>query len=58
MKIEPKTGKYYVIGLSSFGIGCEKVDSYGIYTKVDYFTDWIIITIGISNLTCQPIITT
>jgi secreted trypsin-like serine protease len=40
MKIELKTGKYYVIGLSSFGIGCGKVGSYGIHTKVDYFTDW------------------
>ncbi|KAL1506478.1 hypothetical protein ABEB36_005838 [Hypothenemus hampei] len=35
------TGKWYIEGLVSFGIGCGATDHYGVYTKVSKYTSWI-----------------
>lgn len=55
MQVQPEKGKYVAIGLTSFGTACGKVGQYGVYTKVDYFLDWIINNVGFANLTCQHI---
>ncbi|XP_055631611.1 serine protease snake-like isoform X2 [Toxorhynchites rutilus septentrionalis] len=32
---------YYVIGVTSFGSACGSSDSAGVYTRVDFYLDWI-----------------
>lgn len=38
---DPATGRVYMIGITSFGIGCAKPDVPGVYTKVTNYLDWI-----------------
>ncbi|MFV1983826.1 MAG: serine protease, partial [Thiohalomonadales bacterium] len=35
-------GKYFQVGIVSWGNGCGTPDSYGVYTKVSYYNDWIV----------------
>jgi trypsin len=32
--IDPQTGLGYIVGITSFGIGCAKLNTPGVYTKV------------------------
>ena len=36
-----KSGTWYQIGVISFGVGCGRKDSPGVYTKVLSYTSWI-----------------
>jgi secreted trypsin-like serine protease len=38
--IDPQTGLGYIVGITSFGIGCAKLNTPGIYTKVNIGTDF------------------
>ncbi|KAF6215056.1 hypothetical protein GE061_009805 [Apolygus lucorum] len=38
----PQSGKYYIIGIVSLGLGCADVDYPGLYTKVPDYVDWIL----------------
>ncbi|KAM3934859.1 coagulation factor VII [Leptodactylus fuscus] len=33
---------YYLTGIVSWGLGCAKVNSYGVYTRVSRYTDWLL----------------
>lgn len=39
--IDPQTGRAYIVGITSFGIGCAKLNTPGIYTKVTNYFSWI-----------------
>ncbi|XP_046649983.1 chymotrypsinogen A-like [Daphnia pulicaria] len=39
--IDPQTGLGYIVGITSFGIGCAKLNTPGIYTKVTNYLSWI-----------------
>ncbi|XP_064087574.1 proclotting enzyme-like [Macrobrachium nipponense] len=41
-------GKYYLIGLVSFGHGCGDLDSPGVYTKVTNYINWIESNTGVN----------
>nr|XP_023021789.1 serine protease snake-like isoform X2 [Leptinotarsa decemlineata] len=34
-------GRLYLVGITSFGIGCGRADSPGVYTRVSYYIPWI-----------------
>jgi len=36
-----ENGEYVVVGISSWGLECAKPDTYGIYTRVSKFKNWI-----------------
>ncbi|NXJ83195.1 TMPSC protease, partial [Trogon melanurus] len=36
-----RTDKYYLVGISSFGIGCGRPKFPGIYTRVSCYIDWV-----------------
>ncbi|XP_064470285.1 trypsin-2-like [Ornithodoros turicata] len=42
---EMENGRWYVMGLASFGSGCAKGNYPDVYTRVPYFVDWIRSTI-------------
>lgn len=42
---ELENGRWYVMGLASFGSGCAKHNYPDVYTRVPYFVDWIRTTI-------------
>ncbi|XP_018417742.1 PREDICTED: coagulation factor VII [Nanorana parkeri] len=40
---------YYLTGIVSWGLGCAKVDKYGVYTRVSRYTKWINEHMNITN---------
>ena len=38
---DPSTGRVYLIGITSFGIGCAKPNIPGVYTKITNYLGWI-----------------
>jgi len=41
---------FSLIGIVSFGDGCANPDSYGVYTEVSYFLDWIAQQYGLASV--------
>lgn len=41
-----KDGRYFQVGIISYGVGCAMEDEPGVYTRVDAFMPWIIGNIG------------
>ncbi|CAG7821051.1 unnamed protein product, partial [Allacma fusca] len=42
-------GKWYAVGVVSYGHGCAQKDQAGVYSRVSEYTSWIEQTTGISN---------
>ncbi|NXI59935.1 TMPSC protease, partial [Chloroceryle aenea] len=38
---DPRTGKHYLVGIASFGVGCGREKFPGIYVRVSQYSSWI-----------------
>lgn len=38
---EDTTNRYFLVGIVSYGFGCQQPDLPGVYTRVGAFLDWI-----------------
>ncbi|CAG7785838.1 unnamed protein product [Allacma fusca] len=42
-------GKWYAVGVVSYGHGCTRLNEAGVYSRVSEYTSWIEQTTGINN---------
>lgn len=35
------TGRWYVVGLVTWGVNCAQTDVPGVYARISYFRNWI-----------------
>uniref|UniRef100_V9KI64 Vitamin K-dependent protein C n=1 Tax=Callorhinchus milii TaxID=7868 RepID=V9KI64_CALMI len=40
-KWDSETGRWYAVGIVSWGLGCAQRDSYGVYTRVSRYLGWL-----------------
>uniref|UniRef100_A0A8C4JB34 Transmembrane serine protease 12 n=1 Tax=Dromaius novaehollandiae TaxID=8790 RepID=A0A8C4JB34_DRONO len=57
MCYRPSTSKYYLIGITSFGIGCGRPKFPGIYVRLSPYKRWVISEILLSNKAVNPMST-